>query len=347
MKAYFEWINIQGGIHGRKIELYVKDDRYDPSRTPRVAKQLAEDDRVLAVVGGIGTAGNRAAAPVLASAGVPMFTPASGAAWFSGPESPATTRTVYLPYAAEGRLLGKALVERDLKRVAVLYQDDDFGHEGRDGLKEGLTDAGGELIATAPLLPTDIDVSAAVSAVLKEAPEALVLYLAPRQAVLVGRNLAGREQRPQLVTSFVLADPGIIARAGAEVWEGTLTSVVSQLADDHEAPAVAQFRKIMADHAPGLRPGGFAMSGVRFAQPLVEALHRAGPNLTRESLLAAIDSLKDYRGGGPYWQGEGLGAPVDFGSGKLGVDALRFARAQEGRWVAEGEWVSASGAAPK
>jgi ABC-type branched-subunit amino acid transport system substrate-binding protein len=339
MKAYFRWINHQGGVHGRKLELYVKDDGYDPSRTPRVVRALVERDEVFAVVGGIGTAPGRAAAPLLERAGVPFFTPASGAQWFSSPEGPENVRTVYLPYHAEGRIIGDHVVRSlGLERVAVVHQDDDFGLEGKAGVKAGVEEAGGALVASASVLPTDTDVSGAVGAVLEASPDALVLYLAPRQAVLVGRRLASEKTRPQLVTSFVLNDPGIIERAGREVWEGTLSAAVSRLADE-DHPAVAQYETVLSDFAPSLAPGGFAMSGVRFAQPFVEALHRAGRDLTPARFYEALATLDDYAGGGPYWQGEGLGAPVDFTGGKkLGVDQVGFARAEGGEWVRVGDW---------
>lgn len=344
MKAYFEWLNAQGGIHGRKIELYVKDDGYNPARTVRAARTLVERDKVFAVVGGIGTATGRAAAPVFEQAKIPFFTPASGAKWFTDKEGPTNVYSVYLPYRQEGRAIAQLVAKRlHLRSVAVLYQDDDFGREGTLGVEEGARALGLQVVAKAPVVPSDTDVSLAVSQLLKANPQAIVLYTAPRQAILLGRYLLSRKKRPQLITSFVLNDPGVIARAGADVWEGTITSVVSQLADDHEDPSVRQFRDILKKHAPTLRPGGFALSGFRFAQPLAEALDRAGPNLSAERLVGAIRSLQGYRGGGPYWTGEGLGAPVDFSSGtRLGVNAVRFARATRGRWEIFEDWMKLS-----
>lgn len=343
MKAFFQWVNFQGGIHGRELQLYIKDDGYDPARTPTAVRALIERDRVFAVLGGIGTANGRAVAPMLARAGVPFFTPASGARWFSSDEAPPNIRTVYLPYSAEGRIIGTYVVKRKgFKTVSVVYQDDDFGTEGLSGVRAGVEASNGELVGAAAVLPTDTDVSGALSRALKAKPEALVLYVAPRQAVLVGRGLAGRAERPRLFTSFVLNDPGIIARAGAEVWEGTVTAVVSRLADDGDDPAVGQFRAMLKAHAPGLVPGGFAMSGVRFAQPFVEALDQAGRSLNRESFLQAVDGLDGYVGGGPYWKGSGLGAPVTFTGGRrLGVHQVAFARAEGGRWVTESDWLTA------
>ncbi len=340
MKAYFAWVSAEGGVHGRRIELYVKDDRYDPAETPAAVRGLIERDRVFAVVGGIGTATGRAAAPLLERAGVPFFTPASGAAWFSSDDGPSLVRTVYLPYRVEGRRIGAHLVGLGLPRVAVLAQNDDFGGEGLDGVRAGVEAAGGAWLGAARVLPSDTDVSGPLSTLLREGPDALVLYVAPRQAVLVGRALAGQPERPQLVTSFVLADPGIIERAGAEVWEGTLTSVVGRLPDE-DHPAVHQMRRVLAAHAPGLAPGGFATSGFRFAQPFVEALERAGPKLDRSRFLEALETLDGYTGGGPHWEGEGLGPPVDFRGGRrLGVDRIGFARARDGRFVLETPWTA-------
>lgn len=340
MKAYFAWLNARGGIHGRALSLYVKDDRYDPARTPDVVRTLVRTDRVFAVVGALGRAQGQVAAPLLARAGVPFFTPASGGSWFSSEAAPARLRTVYLPYAIEGRLLARAAVRRlGLGRVAVLHRPDVFA-DGLTGVRAELERLGRPLVA-AEALEEDEDPKDDLSKILEADPDALVLYLDPSQAVRVGRALAPLEARPQLLTSFVLSAPSVITRAGPEVWEGTLTAMVGKLADDVDDPAVRLYRRILADHAPGLSPRGFAMSGVRFAQPFVEALERAGPDLDRVGWLRALDGLEDYRGGGPYWPGEGLGPPVDFGgSERLGVRSIRLARARDGRWVHETDWLS-------
>lgn len=334
MKAYAEWINFQGGIHNRSLELYVKDDRFIPSRTIQAARTLVEKDRVFAVVGAIGTDTSRAGARVLREAKVPLFSPASAANWITETDADHVT-TGYLSYRADGKALANlAVTELGHTRLAVLYQDDDLGNEGLRGIEQG----GGHIVARESVLSSESDVSKAARRLLEAKPEAILIYTSPRQAILLGQFLASRATHPQLLTGFVLHDPRILQSAG-DVWEGTITSAVSKRPDHLEDPSVKQFRTVLSQHAPNLHPNAIALLGISLMQPFTEALFRAGPNLDEARLQQSLSSLQDYRGGGPYWEGDGLGAPVDFSKGqRIGVRSVRFARAEQGAWVPFKDW---------
>jgi ABC-type branched-subunit amino acid transport system substrate-binding protein len=340
MEAYFKFINEKGGIHGRKIEFIYRDDQYNPSKTPAVVRELVEKENVFAIVGGIGTANGRAVADYLEQKGVPFFTPASGDKfWSEGGKQ--NVYTVFPKYVTEGDILGD-YVGRELKakKVAVLYQDDDFGKQGLEGVKKGLArHAGSEVVLEVTTQPTDTDMSGQVSQIAAKAPDVLVIYAAPKQAVTAVKMLDAQKKKPQIVTSFVLSDPILFKLAG-ESWEGTITSAASLLPDSEE-PAVLLYKEILAKHGGDkLPPGTFTMAGFGFAMPLVEALQRAGKDLTREKLYEALHALQGWNQGGPHWDKGPLGPAISFGKDKrLGVDRVYLAKAKAGKWEKLTEWL--------
>jgi branched-chain amino acid transport system substrate-binding protein len=340
MDAYFKFINDKGGIHGRKLEFIYRDDQYNPSKTPAVVRELVEKENVFALVGGVGTANGRSVADYLEQKGVPFFTPSSGDKfWSEGGKQ--NVYTVFPKYATEGEILGD-YVGRELKakKVAVLYQDDDFGKQGLEGLKKALGQhAGSELVLEVTTQPTDTDLSGQVSQISAKSPDVLVLYAAPKQAVTAVKMLDAQKKKPQIVTSFVLSDPVLFKLAG-DSWEGTITSAASLLPDSDE-PAVAKYRELLAKYGGDkLPPGTFTMAGVLFAMPLVEALERAGKELTREKLYQAFESLKDWNAGGPHWDSGPLGPTISFGKDqRLGANRIYLAKAKGGKWEKLTDWL--------
>jgi ABC-type branched-subunit amino acid transport system substrate-binding protein len=339
MNAYFAHINASGGIHGRKIQFVYKDDQYNPAKTPGVARELVEKDQVFAIVGGIGTANGRAVADYLEQQGVPFFTPSSGDKFWSSGEKK-NVWTVFPRYATEGELLG-SYVGKELKKkkVAVLYQDDDFGKQGLEGVKAGLARHGGEVVVEVSCLPTDTDLGGQVSRIVEQKPEVLVLYAAIKQSVDAVKKLAEQKKKPQIVTSFVLSDPILFKLAGG-AWDGTISSVVGKLPDS-EDESVKLYREVLEKHGGGKLPAGtFTMAGFMFAMPFAEALDRCGKEPTREKLTEAIRGIVDWTEGGPHWKGGGLGPAVSFGKDRrLGVDQIYLAQARGGKWEKLTEWL--------
>lgn len=340
MGAYIDFVNAQGGVAGRKLELLVRDDRYEPARTPLVVRDLVENEEVFAIVGGLGTAPGRAVVDYLGEQGVPFFTPASGDPFFTDPPR-AHVYTVYPRYDTEGELIGRYVAgTRGHARVAVLHQDDDFGEKGAEGLARGLAAFGGQIVVRATCLPSDSDLSGQAQRILAAEPDALVLITAPRQGAMIAKALAKRGGAPvPRFTSFVLSDPVLFELAGPDVWEGTITASVRKLPNSDD-PSVVQYREVMAEHAPDLPIGSFTMSGFAFAQPFVAALDRAGPNPTPEKVYAALHEMKGWASGGPYWRGTGLNPPLTFSADDhLGHDRVFFARAEGGKWRRLTDWI--------
>jgi len=342
MSAYIDYINAQGGLHGRKLELVIRDDQYNPAKTPLVVRDLVENEQVFAIVGGLGTANGRSVIDYLQQKAVPFFTPASGDPFFTQPPRP-NVYTVYPRYDTEGQIIGQHLARAlGKKRVAVMHQDDDFGLKGAEGLKAGLQAFGAELVLSTTCQPSDTDVSAQARLIADAQADALVLFTAPRQAAMLVKRLTTLKAKPPVFTSFVLSDPIMFELAGQEVWEGTMTSSVRKLSNS-EDPSVVQYREVLAAHGPGLEVGSFTMSGFAFAQPFVEALHRAGPQPNPAKVYEALHGMKDWASGGPYWRGTGLNPPLSFSADDhLGNDRIFFAKAEKGRWNRVTDWIGLS-----
>lgn len=340
MEAYFAYINEKGGIHGRTIDFVYRDDQYNPSKTPAVVRELVEKENVFAIVGGIGTANGRAVADYLEEKGVPLFTPASGDKfWSEGGKK--NVYTVFPKYVTEGEILGNyAAKELKAKKIAVLYQDDDFGKQGLEGVKKGVArHADAKVVVEVSTQPTDTDLSGQASQIAAAAPDVLVLYAAPKQAITAVKTLEAQKKKPQLVSSFVLSDPILFKLAGAS-WEGTITSAASVL-PAAEDPAAAKYREILqkygGEKAP---PGTFTMAGFLFAMPLCEALDRAGKELTRDKLYTALNGMKDWNSGGPHWEAGALGPTITFTADqRLGSNKIYLAKATEGKWAKLTDWL--------
>ena len=342
MDAYFDFVNAQGGVHGRALDFDYRDDAYNPARTPTIVRDLVEREGVFAIVGGLGTANGKAVATYLEERNVPFITPASGDPWFTDPPK-RNVYTVYPRYDTEGAIIARYITSQlGLRRVGVLYQDDDFGTAGLRGVKAGLQGTEGSLVVSVACRSSDTDLTGQVSRIVEAKPEILVLYTAPRAAVLAVKQLVLREGRPELFTSFVLSDPSVFELAGPGIWEGTYTAAVRKLPDSDD-PSVAQYREVLRAYGEGLPVGNFTLSGFAFAQPFVEALHRAGPDPTPEKLYAAFESMQGYAGGGPHWRGSGLNPPLTFSSEQhRGHDRVFIARAEGGRWTRRTDWLTLS-----
>jgi ABC-type branched-subunit amino acid transport system substrate-binding protein len=342
MNAYFQYVNSKGGINGRKIEFIYRDDQYNPAKTPAVVRELVEKEKVFAIIGGIGTANGRAVAEYLQKKNVPLFTPASGDKYWTDQGGPKNLYTVYPKYVTEGEILGNYVgKELSAKKVAVLYQNDDFGKQGMEGLKKGLAKhEGAEVVAEVSCLPTDTDLSGQVSQIAEKEPDVLAVFAAPKQAVAAVKKLDEQKKKPQVVTSFVLSDP-IMFKLGGESWEGTITSAVMKLATSDDE-SVKLYRETLEKFGGGKLPAGtFTEAGYMFAQPFVHAMDKAGKKLTRAALYKQLESMKGFQGGGPHWQGGGLGPAITFAKNKRqGANHIFLAKATGGKWEKLTEWMT-------
>lgn len=324
-EAYFKYVNDQGGVHGRKIEWIVENDSYNPQQTVAVVKKLVDRDDVFAIVSTLGTVTNLAVLPFLNQRGVPVINPAGGHLLLNKPKD----KNVFgiLPLSSEigESMADYAVTKLGAKRVAIFFQNDQFGKDQRDGAVEYLKSKGMTPVAEASYVPSDVDVSAQVIALRQANPDALILGVIPKHGSLLMKEAQKLGWKPKVVGHNTMADPVVVDLAG-DALEGIYVNLMTAV-DTMDRPAVKQANQILAKYAPKTKPGYYPYLGMAGAVIFVEGAKRAGPDLTREKLIKALESLSRYEPGvvPPIeWSADYHGGPRSFGyatwkNGKLQV----------------------------
>ena len=299
-KAYFDYVNAKGGVHGRKISYRYYDDAYDPAQTVQLTRKLVEEDRVFAVFNSVGTANNLAIRDYLNAREVPQL--------FAGDGSQEIGRSFarypwtmgfLMSYRGEGDVYGKTLVKaRPRARVAVLYENTDLGRDMLTGLTRAIAGKGPRVVAKESYEFTGADVTSQVALLKASGADTLMLFATPKffiNAVTATHKLGWK---PQLYIASVSIEPTImgIARFNApELTKGALSIAFVKNPNDPiwaKDPAVALYRQIMRTYNPeGRQTDVYNWYGMTVAWTMVETLRKAGRNLTRAGLLRAAQSL--------------------------------------------------------
>jgi branched-chain amino acid transport system substrate-binding protein len=324
--AYFKYINDSGGVNGRKIEWIVENDSYNPQQTAAVVKKLVDRDGVFAIVSTLGTVTNLAVLPFLAQRGVPIVNPAGGHMLLNKP----TDKNVFgiLPLSSEigESMTDFAVTKLGAKRVAIFFQNDQFGKDQRDGAVEALKNHNLQSVAEASYVPSDVDVSAQVVALKQASPDAVILGIIPKHAALFVKEAQRLGWKPKIVGHNTVADPVVLDLAGAEALEGVYVNLMTAV-DSMDTAAVKNANEILAKYYPQTKPGYYPYLGMAGAIIIVEAMKRAGGDLTRAKLITSLESLGHFEPGvvPPIdWSTSYHGGPKAFGyaqwkGGKLSV----------------------------
>lgn len=324
-EAYFKYINDQGGVNGRKIEWIVENDSYNPQQTAAVVKKLVDRDEVFAIVSTLGTVTNLAVLPFLNQRGVPVINPAGGHLNLNKPKD----KNVFgiLPLSSEiGESMADYAVSKlGAKRVAIFFQNDQFGKDQRDGAVEYLKGKNLTPVAEASYVPSDVDVSAQVIALRQANPEAVVLAVIPKHGSLFMKEAQKLGWKPKVVGHNTMADPVVTDLAG-DALEGVYVNLMTAV-DTMDRPAVKRANEILAKYSPKTKPGYYPYLGMAGAIIFVEAAKRAGPDLTRVKLIKSLEDLGRFEAGvvPPIeWSEKYHGGPRSFGyatwkGGKLEV----------------------------
>lgn len=298
MDAYFQLINEEGGIHGRQIRFIYRNDGYEPARTNSVVRQMVERDRVFMFVGGIGTAPGMAVKDYILQRNIPWVSPASGSTHWAFPPHRYLFST-YPLYPEEAAVQVDYLVEElGITRIAIIYQNDDYGKGGMIGAQLALERHGLDLVASVPTQIMDTDLNSHVARLSSSGAEAVLLWVLPRQAAITLGTAAVRGFRPQWVASSTLSDMSLMYDITDGAWRGVIFSSFGGVQASNPE-LFSRYEQAMRRFQPDVRWGTFAAAGFLFAEPVVEALQRAGRDLTRESFVEAMESLQGFQGLGP------------------------------------------------
>jgi branched-chain amino acid transport system substrate-binding protein len=333
MDAYFEYVNQEeGGVHGRKLKLLIKDDAYDPQKTPAVVEELVDRDRVFALLGGNGTANCLAVKDYLTLKLIPWVNPGSGARVWTSPVN-AYVFSTFPSYVTEARVLSKYASENlPAKKYGLLYQDDSFGREGQEGVRLGLKNTDKEIAVAQPYKVGETDLTAVAQKFKDAGVDLIFVWTIVEGAAALEKALDAIDgYAPQIVGSQILSDPVMFKLAGPR-WEGAIVaSSVPELSSTE--PGVAKARQIIQKYGKGMEFGTYAMWGLSRAEVLVEGLRRAGPDLTRLKLIQSLESIHD-------WKDNLLGAPISFSEDNhQGLSAVLISKAENGSLVRLSDWM--------
>jgi ABC-type branched-subunit amino acid transport system substrate-binding protein len=295
IRAYFEYINSQGGVYGRKIKFLVGDDHYNPADAVEVVRKQVEQDGVFAIISGLGDAGHAAVWKYLEERGVPDMWISGGLVKWTDPV--VKSRFQGNPdYHTEGRMLGRYIAENyNGKKVGLLLSHDEFGVDGKAGILKGLEGSDVEIVAEETYESTQWDVTAQTQRLKNANPDLVVAYAIPPPAanlVKVAREVLNWDV-PILVTGVSVSDI-FISLAGAQNAEGVVSVVFARQVYDTQDPGVQQHIQIMQQFGQGVPASNFTLYGQVMAELMVEALKNAGPNLTRENLEDGAEAIRDW-----------------------------------------------------
>ncbi len=294
----FNVVNEQGGIHGRKIKYFIRDDQYNPAQTKAVVKELVEREGVFAFVGGVGGACGLAVMDYLSENKIIWVGPSAAITQFVFPVKPYLF-AVYPLYEDEGSILAKYVVEKlQAKKIAFFYQNDAYGKDGLEGAKKRLARYKIKFVEELSVEPGEKDLSSQMLKFKNSGADVVIMFVNPTAAVIALKTCATIGYKPQWVSSNTLSDYGLMFKITGGLWEGVITGAFGMTPTvDH--PLMNMYREAGKKYTPEERWGTFYLAGILFADPLVEALKRVGPNLSTEACLKALNSIKDHQTIGP------------------------------------------------
>jgi branched-chain amino acid transport system substrate-binding protein len=331
MKAWADHVNAQGGVHGRKIKVVIKDDAYNPTRGMANLQEMKGN--VFAYCGVLGTAICSAAKDFFGDNKIPLVTAyANVRLW---PELSKEKRKyvfiAYTDYRDEAEYATKYAVDKlGSKKIAVFYQNDDYGKNGLEGVEKALTGLAGKAsLAEAVSFELSDRALGAHALKLKETgADTVIVYPTMTHAALIVKEMAKIAYKPKTIFSFPIGDPIMYKLAGAEVWEGAYIALPGNTSVPGAEPEADKVADILIKYDPSLKGKEFlAVFGAASMMHMVEGLKNAGRNLTVDSFIAGMEKIKD-------WKPEGMGAPVTYSPDRRhGVNASRMGQAQKGKHV--------------
>lgn len=312
--AYFKFVNDQGGIHGRKIDWIVENDSYNPQQTVAVLRKLVDRDGVFAIVSTLGTATNLAALPFLAQRRIPIINPAGGHEKPNAPTDPNVFGLLPVGQTIGNAMANYAVTELKGQRVAILFQNDPFGKDPRDGAVAALEKRGMKVVAEASYVPSDVDLSAQAVALRAGNPDVVLLMCITKQGALLLTEAARLGWKTQFVAQNTMGDPITADLAGAAVDD--LHVILFTAIETMDTPAVKEANMVVQKYHPETKPGYWTYLGIAGAKAFVEGARRAGRDLTREKLIQTLYRFGRYDPGvvpPVQWSEKSHGGPTTFG----------------------------------
>jgi branched-chain amino acid transport system substrate-binding protein len=296
--AYFAMINDQGGINGRKINFITRDDGYSPPKTVELVRQLVEEEHVLLLFNTLGTPPNSAIRGYLNDNKVPQLFVATGADKWNDPKHYPWTMGWQPSYRVEARIYARYILKNlPNAKIAVLYQNDDFGKDYLVGLREGLGDKADKMIvATQTYETTDPTVDSQIVVLQGTGADVLLTAAIPKFAAQAIRKVYDIGWKPtHFLTNVSASVKAVLQPAGPEKGVGIISAGYLKEPTDPQWQDTPEYKEWLAwmkkYNTSGNVADGNNVSGYSFAQTLVAVLKASGDNLTRENVMKQAASI--------------------------------------------------------
>ena len=296
--AYFNYVNAEkGGVNGRKITYVIKDDGYDPSKTPDKARELVQDEKIFAAFGTLGTPNNKAVRDYYNTQKVPQLFVFTGASiWGSEFDKYPYTIGWQPDYVTEATIFAKGILATTPNaKIAILYQNDAYGQDGWQGFRSALGDKVSMIVGEAKYNAGDpTDMKSQVAALKASGADTFLVIATPGYAASAVVNAYTSGWKPKIIMNQVAAS--------TTTWLGVVSQVKSSapvdgmvstryLKDQNAAefandPGIAQFKTILSKYGADCPvKDNFCTAGMAFAYTVVDVLNKAGKNLTRQKVV--------------------------------------------------------------
>ena len=294
--AHFTAINAAGGINGRKLKLISRDDSYEPEKAAAAVKALIEEEKVFALIGSVGTPTTLAAVPAINAASIPLIGPFTGAQALREPFN-RNLFHVRASYFDETERIVQHLSTVGITKIAVFYQNDSYGKAGLEGVMRALSKRNLKPAAAVTVERNSVDVTGSLAEILKVSPEAVIQISAYKSSAALIKQAKAKSYGGQFFNVSFVGSKALAEELGAD----SIGVSISQVVPFPYIPSsaiVREYQQRMTES--GNKEFDFSsMEGFLAAKVFTEGLRRAGTkNLSRDSFITALESLRDYNLGG-------------------------------------------------
>ncbi len=304
MDGYFRKINDEGGINGRKVNFISYDDAYSPPKAVEQTRKLVESDEVLLVFGALGTPSNSAIQKYMNARKVPHLFLATGATKWNDPKAFPWTMGWLPSYQSEGRIYAKYLLkEKPDAKIAVLYQNDDFGKDYLKGIQDGLGAKKSMIVAEESYELSEPTIDSHIVKLKSLNPDVLVIFTTPKFGAQTIKKVGELGWKPTLIITNVSASTATVMKpAGFENAQGVISAAYAKDTSDpqwNDDPGMKDYKVFLAKYAPEVNVADSSgLTGYNMAQTMAAVLKQCGDNLTRENVMKQAASINGLQQGG-------------------------------------------------
>ncbi|WP_029077900.1 ABC transporter substrate-binding protein [Bradyrhizobium sp. th.b2] len=300
-EAYFKMINDQGGINGRKVSFVSYDDAYSPPKAVEQVRKLVESDEVLVVFNPLGTPSNTAIQKYLNSKKIPQLFVATGATKWNDPKNFPWTIGWQPSYQSEAQIYAKWLLrEKPDAKVAILYQNDDFGKDYLKGTKDGFgAKAASSIIMEESYEVSEPSIDGHIVKIKAANPDVLLIYTTPKFGAQTIKKTAELGWKPlQIITNVAISVGSVMQPAGFENAQGVLSAAYAKDGSDPQwgnDPGMKKWNAFLDKYMPGVdKTDNGVVYGYGAAQTLAKVLEMCGDDLSRANVMKQAASPKDF-----------------------------------------------------